>query len=103
MRMQAAARTLVALVVVSHVAGCERADHAVPTEPPAPSVPIADLESLVPEPIIADRTHVERPPAPLPGAAWFHRLTAGEQANVNWVCRLEREDPCFGLLPRAGS
>jgi hypothetical protein len=84
-----------AFLAIGLLAACERADHTLPSDPALPS---PEPEQIVPEPIIADRTHVEHPPAPLPGAAWFHRLTRGEQADVNWVCDNERADPCWGFL-----
>jgi hypothetical protein len=75
------------------VAACERADRIAPTDPP---LPVADHETPAPEPIDEHRAPVEHPPPLPPGAAWFRRLTRGEQANVDWVCRNERADPCWG-------
>ena len=74
-------------------AACERAGTEPPTEAPAPTL---DAEHLVPEILESQRTRVEHAPPLPPGAAWFHRLTAREQHEVEWVCRSERRDPCWG-------
>ncbi|MBV8761966.1 MAG: hypothetical protein JO257_32025 [Deltaproteobacteria bacterium] len=74
-------------------AACERAGQEPPTEAPLPTL---EAEPLVPEVIEAQRSRVEHPPPLPPGAAWFHRLTAREQQGVEWVCRAERNDPCWG-------
>ena len=85
-------RLAIALVLL---AACERADAPTPTDPP---LPIADHETLAPEPILEYRAPVEHPPPLPPGAAWFRRLTRTEQASVDWVCRNERADPCWGPM-----
>lgn len=92
MRLAHAIRLLLAPGLL---AACERADHVVPTDPPAPT---PEVERLLPEPIISDRSHVEHPPALPPGAAWFHRLSRSEQSDVEWVCKSERADPCWGPM-----
>lgn len=86
---------VVLLVAPGLLAACERADAPVPTDP---TLPAPEVERLVPEPIISDRSHVEHPPALPPGAAWFHRLTRSEQSDIEWICKSERADPCWGLF-----
>lgn len=75
------------------LAACERAGQEAPSEPPAPTL---EAEPLVPEVLEADKSRVEHPPPPPPGAAWFHRLSGHDQHEVEWVCRSERSDPCWG-------
>lgn len=76
------------------LAACERAE-----PPPAqPSIPPSPPEDLAPKVIARDRSHVEHPPPLPPGAAWYRRLTGTEQTDVDWVCRNERADPCWGIL-----
>lgn len=81
-----------AIAALGLLAACERAE-----PPPAePSVPPSPPEQVTPKIIVEDRSHVEHPPPEPPGAAWYRRLTGGERAGVDWVCRNEREDPCWG-------
>ena len=77
------------------LAACERAGQEPPTEPPAPTL---EADRLVPEVIDDHKARVEHPPPLPPGAAWFHRLSQGEQRDVEWVCKNERRDPCWGAL-----
>jgi hypothetical protein len=84
----------VAIAALGLFAACERAE-----PPPAePSVPTSPPEQLTPKIIEEARTHVEHPPPLPPGAAWYRRLTGTEQKDVDWVCRKERTDPCWGAL-----
>ena len=83
------------VILLAVLAACERADAPTPTDPP---LPVADHETLAPEPIEEHRAPVEHPPPLPPGAAWFRRLTSTEQASVDWVCRNERADPCWGPM-----
>jgi hypothetical protein len=84
----------VAIAALGLLAACERA------EPPAaqPKLPPTAPEPVAPKIIVEDRSHVEHPPPLPPGAAWYRRLTGPEQKDVDWVCRNEREDPCWGAL-----
>lgn len=83
-----------AIAALGLLAACERAEPP-PAQPPLPPSP---PEQVTPKIIVEDRSHVEHPPPLPPGAAWYRRLTGVEQKDVNWVCRNEREDPCWGAL-----
>lgn len=84
---------LLAILSLGWLAACERAGAQLPSEPPAPTL---EADRLVPEVIETDKARVEHPPPLPPGAAWFHRLTRSEQRDVEWVCRSERNDGCWG-------
>lgn len=81
------------LLPLSWSSACERAGQQAPTEAPPPTL---EADRLVPQIIDSHTSRVEHPPPLPPGAAWFHRLSTGEQRDVEWVCRSERNDPCWG-------
>lgn len=93
-------------IVLSLLAGCERADPpALPPSLVAPDAP--ELET------IASTTTAHDPPPPaaapiapdlvdLPNGSkrWFLALTAHERHAVRQICRMRKANPCAGMLPK---